>query len=119
MVASNPNDVLGAMVKSGAVRIGDPDATRKLSTQTFHEGMRSVMYSTVKRPSREDNGFLLFDAATGKTIGDVITEGLLNSGAFSDKDVHFAFDLEGGWIYYLEVVNYGNGTLGALKIGAK
>lgn len=119
MVAGNPNDVLGALVNSGAVGIGDPDATRKLSTQTFHEGMRSAMYSTVKRGNREENGFLLFDAMTGKSTGDVITEGLLNSGAFSDKDVHFAFDLVGGWIYYLEVVNYGNGTLAALKLGAK
>lgn len=116
--ADNENDLLGAAIRSGSVGIGDPDDLRKRTTQTVHTGMRSVMYGTVKRPTREDNGFIMFDATTGQPLGDIITAGLLNSAAFSDKHVDLAFNLETGWVNYLEITN-GNGVLGGWKIGAK
>lgn len=116
-VANAPNDVLGFMVRNGSVSVGDPDELRKRSTQTVHTGTRSVLYAEVKRPGKEDNGFVMLDATTGQTVGDVITAGLLHAAAFSAKDVDLAFDLEAGWMYYL-LVTSGNGELGAWRLGA-
>ena len=117
-VAGDPNDVMGALIRSGAAGVGDPDELRKKSTQTVHTGARSVMYAQVKRPGREDNGFIMFDALTGQPLGDVISAGLLNSSAFNDKRVDLAFDLDAGWMNYFEITN-GTGVLGGWKLGAK
>jgi len=114
--ANNPNDVLGGMVRSGAVSVGDPDELRKLTTQTAHTDTRSIMYTKVKRGSREEKGFQLFDNRTGKMLGEVLTKELLDTPAFSDKQLQLVFDIDAGWMYYLEVINANRGTFGGWKI---
>ena len=119
--AASPTDLMGPLVRSGAVDIGDPDELRKRTTQTVHSGLRTTMYAEVKRAGKEDNGFVLIDGTNGKILGDVITAGLLNAAAFSEKNVDLAFDLENGWLHYFlrQSGNSGKftGEFGAWRLG--